>query len=137
MSQKFEELKSLIAEVVDLNAAQNTLVAATKDNRPEIQILSGKILAYLNSAQAQNAIATMAVANNNAMNVRVAAFESLAESAKINASLLDDKTIDIIYSMISSKDIDRDLRSAAATAFGALNLPSQKVKNLILDQAKN
>ena len=30
-----------------------------------------------------------------------------------------------------------DLRGAAASAYGALNLPSRRVKDLILDQAKN
>jgi hypothetical protein len=39
--------------------------------------------------------------------------------------------------LVSSKDIDPGLRAAAAAAYGALNLPSQKVKTLILDQARS
>ena len=35
------------------------------------------------------------------------------------------------------KEIDPELRSVAASAYGALNLPSQKVKDLILDQARS
>ena len=42
-----------------------------------------------------------------------------------------------IYELISKPDTDPALRAAAAAAYGALNLPSQKVKNLILDQAKS
>jgi hypothetical protein len=38
---------------------------------------------------------------------------------------------------ISSGETDPDLRSAAAAAYGTLNLPSRKVKDLILDQAKS
>jgi hypothetical protein len=32
---------------------------------------------------------------------------------------------------------EEELRTAAAAAYGALNLPSRKVKDLILDQAKS
>jgi HEAT repeat protein len=123
--------------VLDLSAAESALVAATKDKRAEIQMLAGQILAHLSTPSAQRAIAAMALADNNSKEIRVAAFNSLAVSAKQNGSLLDDATIDAVYSLVSSKEIDPVLRAAAAAAYGALNLPSQKVKNLILDQAKS
>jgi len=121
--------------VIDLSAAQSTLIDATKNKRVEIQVLAGQILASLNSSEAQRAIAAMALAENNTMDVRISAFDSLANSAKLDANLLDDEKIDAIYSLVSSKEIDPKLRSAAAAAYGALNLPSRKVKDLILDQA--
>ncbi len=123
--------------VIDLSAAQSTLIDATTDERPGIQVLAGLILARLNSPDAQRSIAAMAIEQANSMEIRISAFESLAISAKLNANLLDDERIDAIYSLVSSKETDPDLRSAAAVAFGALNLPSQKVKDLILDQAKS
>ncbi len=123
--------------VLDLSAAQATLINATKDKRAEIQMLSGQILARLSSPAAQQAIAAMALADTNTQEIRMVAFNSLAVSAKGNASLLDDSTINAIYSLVSSQDIDPGLRAAAAAAYGALNLPSQKVKTLILDQAKS
>jgi len=123
--------------VIDLSAAQGTLIDATKSKLVEIQVLAGQILAGLNSPEAQRAIAVMALAESNTMDVRISAFDSLANSAKLNANLLDDEKIDAIYSLVSSKEIDPKLRSAAAAAYGALNLPSQKVKDLILDQAKS
>ncbi len=79
----------------------------------------------------------MALAESNPAGVRVAAFDSLAISAKINAELLDDEMIDAIYGLVSSEATDPELRGAAAAAYGALNLPSEKVKELILDQAKS
>jgi hypothetical protein len=121
--------------VIDLSAAQSTLIDATKNKRVEIQVLAGQILASLNSSEAQRAIAAMALAESNPMDVRISAFDSLANSAKLNANLLDDEKIDAIYSLVSSKEIDPKLRSAAAAAYGALNLPSRKVKDLILDQS--
>ncbi len=123
--------------VIDLVQAQIALVEATRDKRPQIQELSGRILAYLPGRQAQKAIAAMALAETNSMDIRLSAFDSLGLSAKLNANLLDNGIIDAVYSLVSSKEADPKLRSAAAEAFGALNLPSRKVKNLILDQAKS
>ncbi|NQT01318.1 MAG: HEAT repeat domain-containing protein [Planctomycetes bacterium] len=123
--------------VINLSAAQNALVSAVNDERKEIQILAGQILAHLDSPGAQRAIAAMALDNNNAADVRISAFNSLATSAKLNANMLVGPMIDAIYSLISSTDTPPELRSAAAAAYGALNLPSQKVKDLILDQAKS
>jgi hypothetical protein len=123
--------------VIDLSAAQDALTNATKDERSEIQILSGRVLAYLDSPGAQRSIAAMALGETNDMGVRIAAFDSLAISAKLNANLLNSETIDAIYGLVSSQEADPELRSAAAAAYGSLNLPSQKVKDLILDQARS
>ena len=123
--------------VIDLSAAQETLINATKDKRAGIQMLAGRILAHLDSPDAQRSIAAMALVKTNTMDVRISAFSSLAISAKLNANLLDDEKIDAIYSLVSSQEIEPELRSAAAAAFGALNLPSRKVKDLILDQARS
>jgi HEAT repeat protein len=123
--------------VIDLSLAQDALIKAARDPRQQIQVLAGRILAYLGSPAAQRAIAEMALNTSNAPEVRITAFDSLANSAKLNANMLTDETIDAIYSLISSDVTDANLRSAAAAAYGALNLPSQKVKDLILDQAKS
>jgi len=123
--------------VIDLYAAQGALISATMGNRPEIQILSGRTLAWLDSPDAQRATAAMALNGNNDLNVRILAFNSLATSAKLNANMLIEEMVDQIYALISSEETDPELRSAAAAAYGALNLPSRKAKDLILDQAKS
>jgi HEAT repeat protein len=122
---------------IDLSGAQGALINATKDERIEMRILAGKVLAHLDSPDAQRAITAMALHEGNPMEVRVSAFESLGLSAKLNANLLDNNSIDAIYALVRSSETPEQLRSAAAAAYGALNLPSQKVKNLILDQAKS
>ncbi len=124
-------------KVIDLAVATETLVDATKDRRDNIKVASSQILARLASSQAQKAIADMALSEDNSDQIRIAAFESLAVSAKAGGNLLDDGSIDSIYEIVSSKTGDADLRSAAAAAYGALNLPSRKVKELVLDQAKS
>ena len=123
-------------QVIDLSAALSQLVSATKDSRNEIKIFAAQILAYLSSPDAQRAIADMAITDSNEMDVRIAAFDSLAVSAKVNANLLRDEQINQIYMIVQSTTVDTELRSSAAAAFGALNLPSRKVKDLILYQAK-
>jgi len=123
--------------IIDLSAAQRTLIMAINDKRKGIQILVGQILAYLDSPDAQRAIAAMALNSDNDLEVRISAFGSLGISAKLHANLLIEQMVDGIYALISSEATDPGLRSAAAAAYGALNLPSQKVKDLILDQAKS
>ncbi|MEN6428383.1 MAG: HEAT repeat domain-containing protein [Phycisphaerales bacterium] len=123
--------------VIDLSVAQPALVAATNDKQQEIQVLAAEVLAYLNSPNAQRAIADMAMDNGHEMSTRIAAFNALVDSGKLNGNMTPDTTLSAIYTLIQSSETDPNLRAAAAAAFGALNLPSQKVKDLILDQAKS
>lgn len=123
--------------VIDLSQAQSAVIFVTTDKDKEIQVLAAQILSYLNSPNAQRAIADMAMNTGNEMDVRIAAFESLVNSAKLNGNLLSDAAVDAIYSLISTDQTDPVLRAGAAAAYGALNLPSQKVKDLILDQARS
>ncbi len=123
-------------KVIDLSLALSTLVSATNDARDQIKTFAAQILAYLPSPDAQRAIAEMALKEDNKMEIRIAAFDCLAVSAKVNADLLLDEQIERIYSIVQSTDVNAELRSSAAVAFGALNLPSKKVKDLILNQAK-
>jgi hypothetical protein len=121
---------------IDLSLALGTLISATGDARDEIKIFVANILAYLASPDAQRAIAQMTIKEENAIEIRIAAFDSLVTSAKVNANLLLDEQIDRIYSIVQSTEVNAELRSSAAAAFGALNLPSRKTKELILNQAK-
>jgi len=123
--------------VLDLSIAQNTLIAALKSKQIDVEVIAGQVLAHIKSHEAQQAIAEMALDEARALDVRIAAFASLSVSAKMHASLLDDKAIYAIYALIASEQAPAELRSAAAAAYGALNLPSQRVKDLILDQAKS
>jgi HEAT repeat protein len=123
-------------KVLDLGIAQTELIKVANDaKRGELQVMAGQILAYLTSPDAQRAIAAVGLDDRQAMPVRLAAMASLAESAKMNASLLDDMTINAMYGIISSTESPAELRIAVAAAYGSLNLPSRKVKDLILSQA--
>ncbi|MFA5293428.1 MAG: HEAT repeat domain-containing protein [Phycisphaerae bacterium] len=122
--------------VINLAGALDALVKATEDTRDEIKIVSCQILAYISSPDAQRAIADSALKEEHSIEIRISSFDSLTISAKVNANLLLDSQIDQIYKIVESREINQELRSSAATAFGALNLPSRRVKDLILDQAR-
>lgn len=125
-------------KIVDLSAALPALTKVTEQtDDAQMQTLAAEVLAYLESPEAQRAIAAMALSEQNSGELRISAFRSLAQSAKLNANLLLTDPVDQIYKLVSSTEIDPALRSAAAGAYGALNLPSEQVKNLILDQAKS
>jgi len=123
--------------VIDLSLAQPALLGATRDKRPEIRVLAAQVLAYLNSPDAQRAIAVLALDAANDATVRTAAFGSLVGSAKLNGNLLPNTVVNDMYKLLGPVQTDPALRAAAAAAYGALNLPSQTVKDLILDQARN
>lgn len=121
--------------VVDLSQARDAVIEATKSTRPIMQTRAAEVLARLKSPDAQRAIAQTALESTNSIEVRISAFESLAVSAKLNANLLTDAQIDGIYSLIGAEETEVNLRGAAAGAYGACNLESRRVKDLILDQA--
>ncbi len=123
--------------VINLSMAQPALIKAATGQRQDLQVLAGQTLAYLNSPDAQRTIANVALDSGQEMDVRIEAFDSLSTSAKLNGDLLSDDLVNQIYQLVSSDQTDPDLRAAAAAAYGSLNLPSQKVKDLILDQAKS
>ena len=124
-------------QLIDLSQACDELVKVAQSDWETMQISAGQVLARLLSPDAQRAVCDMALSGDNSLEVRIEAFDSLAISAKQNGNQLSGDQIDGIYSIVSSDDADVDLRASAASAYGAFNLPSKKVKDLILDQAKS
>jgi hypothetical protein len=130
------ELSRTRNPIIDVSGARQSLINASQSENSQLKILAGQALAYLNSPGAQRAIAQMGLDENNPQDVRIQAFYSLATGAKVNGNLLDDETISGIYGLVGSEQVPEALRTAASIAYGALDLPSEKVKELILDQAK-
>jgi hypothetical protein len=124
-------------KLVDLSGGMEALVQVTEKGDPELKVSAAQVLAYLPSPEAQRAIVTMAMDEANENADRIAAFGSLAQSAKVNANLLLTEQSEAIYTLVGSTEADANLRAAAAGAYGALNLPAEQVKSLILDQSKS
>ena len=117
--------------VLDVKYTRTSLIGALADKRGEVQTAAAGALAMMNAAEAQRAIATLAVTGQASEKVRVAAFGSLSESVKKFGNLLTDDQAQAVLEVVNEAKASRDLRNAAAGALGALNLPSEKIKALI------
>ena len=120
--------------VVGLGAAEGALIEALYDGREGIERASTDALGHIDSVAAQRALADRALDEGVPMEMRLLALQSLAVSAKKHGQLLASEQIDAFYEIVSSLDADVSLRNLAAEAYGALNLPSAKISQLILEQ---
>lgn len=120
-------------QVLDLSPAQQTLIAALGDKRPQIAMAVGEAVALLNTAPAQSALADRANDAATPPDVRISFYKSLATSAKFYGNRLSPNQLgDLQQVVMGEKNLD--IRSAAADARGALNLPAEDAKALILQR---
>lgn len=120
--------------IFPVNEATTTLVDALHDKRPEVVSAAAGVLGRLNSPEGQRALAGVAIPAGTA-DTRVMFFQNLAQSAKRTTNVLDGSQIDAIIKIVLT-DPDAKVRSAAAEALGALNVPSNQASTLILQQAR-
>ena len=121
-------------DAYDVTAGKAGLLAALNDDRPEIVTLAGEVLGLVNADGAQPALLTRALDQKLGEDVRVSLFKSLATNARgFGDKLSDAQTQQVDEVVKTAKNLD--LRSAAASARGALNLPPDEAKTLILDQS--
>ncbi|MGC4032711.1 MAG: hypothetical protein QM754_13470 [Tepidisphaeraceae bacterium] len=121
-------------QVLDLTPARSTLLGALEDGRPEIVKLAGEGLALTNSDDAQKGLLLRAAADGVADDVKVSLFKSLAVSAKFFGNKLDASQLSTLDNVVSGQGA-AELKSAAAEARGALNLPNDQARKLILNAA--
>ncbi|MFC1783049.1 HEAT repeat domain-containing protein, partial [Planctomycetota bacterium] len=115
-------------QVLDLKAAEPALLeAAIHENRLEIQEAATRTLAKLDSTAAQRTIARLALDEQRDLYMRGMALQNLGISAKAFGSLLSVDDINALYRIVSSLEIDSNLRNLAAEAYGSLNLPSAQI----------
>jgi hypothetical protein len=124
-------------KVLDLSSIREALIGGTKDSRPAILTRSLSTLALMDGPDAQQAVAAVAITDSNSQDLKILGFTALAASAKMHGNLLLDGQVKAIYDLVQSDKTLMTVRSAAAVAYGALNLPSDKAKKLLLDQAKD
>lgn len=122
-------------QVLDLTPARSTLLGALEDTRPEIIKLAGEGLALLNNADAQKGMLLKATTEATADDVKVSLFKSVATSAKFWGNQLDAPQIEALDRVVKEA-ANPDVKSAAAEARGALNLPSDQAKTLIVEQSR-
>jgi hypothetical protein len=122
-------------QVFNLEPAKQALLGALSDKRPEIVKLAGQALALLNDADAQKALVATASDTATADDVKISLYKSLATSAKFFGNKLESSQVQTLESTVADAT-NLDVRSAAAEARGALNLPVDQAKALIVKQSK-
>ena len=98
-------------------------------------MLGGSVLGLLNDRDAQSGLLQTAQDEKTADDVKISLYNSLATSAKFFGNLLDGTQIDSLQKTVSATP-NLEVRSAAAEAHGALNLPADQAKSLILEQSR-
>lgn len=116
--------------VYDLTAATKSLTAALGDKRDDVRIAAAEALAQFSAAEAQRAVAALAVDAEASEQVRVAAYAALSASVRRFGNQLTEKQVKAVIEDVMSKG-SLNIRDAAAQALGALALPSEKIKELI------
>lgn len=122
-------------QVLDLMPAHSTLLGALEDSRPQIVKLAGEGLALLNTDDAQKGLLLKATTEGVADEVKVSLFNSVATSAKFFGNKLDAGQLEALDTVVKGAT-NADVKNAAAEARGALNLPSDQARTLILEQSR-
>lgn len=116
-------------------AAEPALLAALDSPRASLVVSVGQVLSLLPTSAAQPALLGKALDTKAELDTRVSLFKALATNAKAFGSKLNDVQIGELQAIVEA-DGDQSLRAAAAEALGALNLPAERARELILGQGK-
>lgn len=118
-------------KILQVSQAQNALLASLEDTRPEVVKAVAHVLSLLNDKTVQTALTNKAADEKAPEEVKIALFKALATNAKNHGNLLDPDAVNLVQKAVAS-GASLDVRSAAAEARGALNLPVDQAKSLIL-----
>jgi HEAT repeat protein len=121
--------------VYDVSIAQPLLLAAIDDVRPEIVKDAATVLSLIDSPEIQPSLLNKAADDKTADDLKVALYQALATNARNFGKHLDDDQVGTIQKVVASAP-NLDVRTAAGEARGALDLPADQAKKLIIDQAR-
>lgn len=118
--------------VFDVLDAQAALIKALADQRSSIVLLASKVLAQVDTAEAQQATADAALDIARTTDVRVGLLNSLAQSATSYGNHLRANQLEALLELV--KTSRGDLAIAAARTHGALTLPTSNVVEMLIKQ---
>ncbi len=122
-------------QVLNLSAAEQTVLAALNDPRPDVVKASGAALALMNSQTGQAALLYAALNEKAADDVKISLLKSLAVSAKQYGNRLNAQYVGALDNLINTAQ-NQDVKNAAAEGRGALNLPADQAKTLVVNQSR-
>ena len=116
--------------VFDFTVAEPALISALASGDEELRSRCLSVLALIGTANAQRAVAEVALTDTNSESLRLEAFDALTSSAKTYGSLLDDERVTRVLTMARDEP-DMIMRAAASQALGALDLTDNKASDII------
>ena len=121
--------------VYDVSIAQPLLLSALDDPRPEIVKDAATVLSLINSQEIQPSLLLKASTDATPDDLKIALYKALSTNARNFGKHLDDDQVAIVQKVVASAP-NLDVRTAAGEARGALDLPAEQAKKLIIDQAR-
>lgn len=122
-------------QIYDLSVARSSLLNSLDDERPEIVMLAGEVLGLIDHKDAQAGLLAKASSGGVSDDVKVSLLSSLAVSARFFGNLLDEEQVAVLEGIVAG-DASLPVKDAAAEARGALNLPPEQSKALILNSPR-
>ncbi len=121
--------------VFDVSIAQPLLLSALEDVRPEIVKSDATVLGVINSDEIQKALLTKAGEDKTPDELKVALYKGLATNARNFGNRLSADDIAALQNVVATAP-NVEVRTAAGEVRGAMNLPADQAKTLIVAQAK-
>ena len=122
-------------QVLNLLDALPTLLGSLEDARPEIAKSGAFVLGLLDSKETQPALLGKAADEKTADELKVASLKGLSTSVRFFGNRLSPEQIESLKKLTETAPI-ADVKNAASESLGALNLPSDEAKTLILNQVR-
>lgn len=118
-------------DVFDVRVAEPALIQALVHPSEALPLAAIDVLALLDTPQAQQAVATVALDADQSATLRTAAYAALAASARQFGSHLEPTTVETLIERAFNEP-DLALRTAASQALGAIDLPDELAARLII-----
>lgn len=122
------------SSVFDVGRAEPAMISAIKGKAESLRVKVAGALSMVGTATAQETLAEAAMNPDHSQLERIAQFDALAESARLNGNQLGDREIVSKLIEFTMKEPDLVLRASASKALGALDLPSNKASEIIRAQ---
>ncbi len=121
--------------VFDLTVTLNLLLSALEDSRPDIVKSDAIVLGLINSPEVQPALLAKATDDKTADDLKIAVYKALATNSRNFGNKLTSRQVGVLQNVVGTA-ANLDVRTAAAEARGALNLPADQAKLLIIGQSR-
>jgi hypothetical protein len=122
-------------QVLNLSDAQPALLAALGDSRPQLAQAAAEVLGLLDSPASQPALLAQSAEDKTSEELKVAFLHAGRTNAVFFGSKLSGEQVESLRK-IADTATNPLVKNAAAEFLGALNLPSDQAKTLIVKQSK-